>query len=123
DPHNIERPAGFDDQAAGRRFEAIRQRLESSFGGTVHADGWEMVQDASHFGTLIVPEKLTSSTERIVVTVSNFAPLVSVALQNPGVHDRAEFDTLLDTSDEQRLVESLGTVDAVVAPEDLLWST
>lgn len=75
-----------------------------------------------HFGRLIVPTLLTASVERLVVTVSNFAPLVSVALENPGVHDRTEFEALLNERDEHRLSRSLKTTEYVVVPEQLLWS-
>ena len=123
DPDHVETPPGFDRPAAVARFRALEEGLEAAFGGKVEADTWEHVQDASHFGRLVVPHQLTASGERIVVTVSNFAPLVSVSLGNPGVHDRAEFDALLEESDGQRLVRALRTIDHFVVPEELMWKT
>lgn len=121
DPEHVERPANFDHQQAGDRFLALMGRLEAEFGGDVSADGWDSVQDASHFGRLVVPADLTESSARLVVTVSNFSPLASVALENPGVYDQVEFEALLEPDDRRRLDTALGSTGYVVVPDSLLW--
>ena len=88
DPDRLEIPRGYDHTAARARFDQLADRLEHAFGCVCHVD--RGVQDASHHGTIVIPEDATSSPDHITITVSNFGDLVAVTLGNPDCYDADE---------------------------------
>ncbi|MEU1182499.1 hypothetical protein ABZ464_33630 [Streptomyces sp. NPDC005820] len=76
DPNHMECPRGYDHAAARARFDRLATRLDQRFRCTCSVD--RGVQDASHHGTIVIPDTAAASGERITVTVSNFGNLTAV---------------------------------------------
>lgn len=120
DPRNPERPLGFDPEVASQQFNDLHRALSAAFRCECVVDAWPNVQDASHWGRLVIPAASTLSGADLVILVSNFWPLAMVAVDNPGVHDEEEFERLLDAGDRGTLEQALLDAGHVIVPERLL---
>ncbi|MFI0220411.1 hypothetical protein [Streptomyces lydicus] len=80
------------------------------------------VQDASHHGTLSIPDTATDSGVHITVTVSNFGNLTAVTLGNPGSYDEDEERELFQATDRHRVANELEALGYVAISEHLLWT-
>lgn len=118
DPDHLEVPRGYNHAAARARFDQLATRLDDAFACACHVDCG--VQDASHHGTILIPETATSSPDHITITVSNFGDLVAVTLGNPGCYDADEEREYLLPDDRGRIDRVLDEVGYVAISEHLL---
>jgi hypothetical protein len=123
DPVNVERPESFDPAATAARFATLVEYLDSVFVCRCATDaGPDHVQDASFYGTIIIPAAATNSGADIAIRVSNFGTLAVYAIEQLGVYDDAERDVLLDPGDRARVETALADTGHVVVPESVLWN-
>ncbi|WP_216586928.1 hypothetical protein [Streptomyces brasiliscabiei] len=118
DPDHLEFPRGYDHAAARARFDRLAIRLDRRFRCICSVD--RGVQDASHHGTIVIPDTAAASGERITVTVSNFGNLTAVALGNPGSYDEDEESILFETADRRRIEDELEALGYTAVSEHLL---
>jgi len=120
DPDHMEFPRGYDHTATRSRFDQLAARLDQNFQCTCTVD--RGVQDASHHGTIVIPDAATASGERITVIISNFGNLATVTLGNPGSYDEEEERELFQDTDRHRIDEELEVLGYVPISEHLLWT-
>lgn len=123
DGRHIEFPASYDHKDVEWSFTELLGRIEVGFGCECRVDAGTSVQDASHFGQLVVPAPNTQSGDDLFVRVSNFGKLVVFGLTAPGVHSVEELDLLLATADREIVEQALAAGGFLAIPEDLLWET
>lgn len=121
DPVHLEKPQGFDWEAARRQFDGLVFRLNAAFGTACGAD--RGVQDATYHAQVIVPAAATATGQNLVVRVSNFGNLAVLALGNPGTYGQEEFDALVHEIDLARISKSLDAGKYLLIPEAPLWKT
>jgi hypothetical protein len=122
DPVNVERPAEFDASALLDRFTKLAERLDRDFSCRCKVDAWPNVQDASFYGTVIVPADASLSGSDIWVRVSNFGGLAVYGL-GFGAWDEDETRVLLDPRDGERVVTALQHLGYYIVPEAILRRT
>jgi hypothetical protein len=116
DPHNLERPADFNADAAARRFTALVEHLERGFGCPCRTDaGPGRIKDASFYGDVIVPADSTASGEDLAIRVSNFGPMAVYGLGRVGDYDG------LDQADQERVETALEDTGYTIVPGRILW--
>lgn len=120
DPDHMEFPRSCDHAAVRARFGQLAARLDQQFQCTCTVDRY--VQDASHHGTITIPETATASGDHITVTVSNFGNLTAVTLGNPGSYDEDEEREFFQTADRHRVDNELEALGYVTISEHLLWT-
>ncbi|MEU9169064.1 hypothetical protein AB0D34_14885 [Streptomyces sp. NPDC048420] len=120
DPDHMEFPRDYDHVATRAKFEWLVSLLDERFRCACDVD--RHIQDASHHGTIVIPQSVTDSAEHISVTVSNFGDLATVALGVPGSHDADEERELFRATDRERVEEALETLGYVTVPQHLLWT-
>ncbi|ANZ15274.1 hypothetical protein O1L44_04815 [Streptomyces noursei] len=120
DPDHMEFPRGYDHTAARARFDHLATRLDQRFQCTCTVD--RGVQDASHHGTIVIPDAATASGEHIIVTISNFGNLATLALGSPGSHDEEEAEERepCRNTDRHRVAEELEALGYIPISEHLL---
>ena len=122
DPEAVERPTTFDERSVARRFTALVENLEASFACGCAIDSAIQVQDASHYGTVIVPASSTRTGSDIVVRTSNFGSLAVYDVESFGAYDDSEPAILFDRIDRDRVEQALVEAGHSVVPQDLLWA-
>lgn len=120
DPNHMEFPGGYHQAAARVRFDQLATRLDQRFQCTCSVD--RGVQDASHHGTIVIPDTAAASGERITLTVSNFGNLTAVTLGTPGSYDEEEENILFETADRRRIEDELEALGYTTVSEHLLWT-
>lgn len=120
DPDRLEVPRGYDHTATRARFVQLASRLDERFHCACTVD--RNVEDASHHGTIVIPQSATGSAEHITVTVSNFGNLAVVTLGNPGSYDDDEERALFQAPDRCRVEHELGALGYGVLSEHMLWT-
>ena len=118
DPDHLEFPSYFDHDATRQLFDGLVHRLDAALACRTEAD--RDVEDASLHARVSIPAAATETGETLVVCVSNFGRLATVAVTNPGAWSQDEF--------EERLAEAMrldyGALDSLgyqVVPEAALW--
>lgn len=81
DQRRRERPRDFDPEAAARRFARLTDALRRRFGPSCRADLW---QDASVYGTIVVPAEADGADGRLWVGLSNFGGFVTARTDTGG---------------------------------------
>ncbi|MCP5070069.1 MAG: hypothetical protein GY946_26160 [bacterium] len=117
----MERPSDFDSQATEKRFAEMVTRLEHNFRTTCRVDAGVRVQDASHYGQVVVPAEATSSGADLFVRASNFGSMAVYGIEAPGVYLDEERDALLDRADRERIEQALLDSNFRIVPEAVLW--
>ena len=120
DPEHLEFPADYSDRDTRSRFDQLVARLNTDFSCWCDAD--RNVQDASLHARVDVPAEATATGEPLIINVSNFGNLAVIAVNNPGVWTRDEFEELLAPHDAERVYEALDALGYAVIPEEPLWS-
>lgn len=120
DPDHLEFPRGYDHTATRALLEQLASRLGQRFQCTCSVD--RGVEDASHHGTIVIPQGSTHSGEHITVTVSNFGNLAAVTLGNPGNYAEEEENVLFETADRHRIDGELEALGYVSVSGHLLWT-
>ncbi|WP_416966678.1 hypothetical protein [Streptomyces sp. 4F14] len=118
DPNHLEFPRGYDHAAARARFDRLAGRLDRRFRCTCSVD--RGVQDASHHGTIVIPDTAAASGERITVIVSNFGNSAAVTLGNPGSYGEDEENVLFENADRRRIDDELKALGYTNVSEHLL---
>ncbi|MGW7282866.1 hypothetical protein ACWGIV_32230 [Streptomyces sp. NPDC054844] len=73
DPRQRERPRDFDPKASARRFARLTEALQRRFGPSCRAGLW---QDASVYGSIVVPAEGAGPGGPVWVLLSNFGGFV-----------------------------------------------
>ncbi|WP_267246123.1 hypothetical protein [Streptomyces sp. PR69] len=120
DPDHLEFPRGYNHTASRARFNQLAHRLNLRFDCICTVD--RGVQDASHHGTIVIPDAATVSVEHITVTVSNFGSLAAVSLGNPGSYDEEEEREFFQSADRYRIDAELKALGYVAISPHLLWT-
>ncbi|MFD5433511.1 hypothetical protein ACFWJ4_15335 [Kitasatospora sp. NPDC127067] len=118
DPDHMEFPRGYDHAGARARFDRLAARPDERFRCSCTVDRY--VQDASHHGTITVPEAATAFGDHLTVTVSNFGDLTTMTFCNPGSHDEGGEGGVLQAFDRHRVDAELEALGYVAIPEHLL---
>ncbi|MGF6888283.1 hypothetical protein ABIA39_003080 [Nocardia sp. GAS34] len=120
DPEAPEWPVGYNDAELAASVGRPAAHLGSVF--STHC-AIEPDQDSAEYCRVVVPGPATVCGTRIVVLVSNFSPLVMVAVENPGAFlgiDDARAEGGLDAGDLDTVQRVLAESGWVVIPEELL---
>lgn len=120
DPDHLEFPADYDHDATRQLFEKLVDRLDAAFACRTDPD--RHVEDASLHARLSIPAAATESGETLIVCVSNFGRLATVAVANPGAYSQDEFEERLAASDAARIYAALDSLEYQVVPEASLWT-
>jgi len=78
DPTNAEAPPGFDRAAAESDFVTFAKHLNSVLGVECEFETGAMIQDASHHGSIRLPQSFLMESDTISVRLSNFGRFCSV---------------------------------------------
>lgn len=119
DPDHLEFPADHDFGATRQLFDELVARLDAAFSCRTEAD--RHVEDASLHARVSIPAAATETGETLVVCVSNFGRLATVAVTNPGAWSQDEFEERLAGSDAARIYGALDSLGYQVVPEAALW--
>lgn len=120
DPNHLEVPSDFDFDATRRLFDELVGRLDAAFACQTDAD--RHVEDASLHASVSIPAAATDTGETLVVCVSNFGRLATVAVTNPGAYSQDEFEERLAARDAARIYAALDSLEYQVVPEAPLWN-
>lgn len=120
DPEHLEFPSGFDHDATRQFFDELVACLDAAFDCRTDAD--RHVEDASLHALLSIPAAATETGDKLVVCVSNFGRLATVALSNPGAYSQEEFEERLAAGDAARIYAALDSLGYQVVPEAPLWN-
>lgn len=119
DPDHLESPADYDHDATRQLFDELVDRLDAAFACRTDAD--RHVEDASLHARVSIPAAATDTGEDVVVYVSNFGRLATVAVTNAGAYSREEFEDRLAVRDAARIYAALDSLEYQVVPEAPLW--
>ncbi|MBU2693952.1 hypothetical protein [Pimelobacter sp. 30-1] len=120
DPDHLEVPSDFDHSATRKLFDELVGRLDAAFACRTNAD--RHVEDASLHARVSIPSAATETGEPLVVSVSNFGSLATVAVTNPGAYSQDEFKERLAARDAARIYATLDSLGYQVVPEAPLWN-
>ena len=120
DPDHLEFPSDFDYAETRHRFDDLVLRLDAAFSCRTDAD--RHVEDASLHARVSIPADATDTGETLVVLVSNFGRLATVAVENPGAYSQDEFEERLAARDAARIYAALDSLEYQVVPEAPLWT-
>lgn len=115
DPDHIEFPSDYDHKATRQLFDELVTRLDAAFACRTDVD--RHVEDASLHASVRLPAAATATGEVLVVCVSNFGTLATVAVTNPGAYSQDEFEARLVARDATRIYAALDSLGYRVAPE------
>lgn len=120
EPDHLEFPGDYDHDATRQLFEELVDRIDAAFDCRTDAD--RHVEDASLHARLSIPASATESGETLIVCVSNFGRLATVAVANPGAYSQGEFEERLAVRDAVRIYAALDSLEYQVVPEAPLWT-
>lgn len=119
DADHLEFPSDFDHPATRPLFDELVGRLDAAF--DCRTDAVRHVEDAGLHARLSIPAAATETGDTLVVCVSNFGRLATVALSNPGAYSQEEFEERLAAGDAARIYAALDSLVYQVVPEAPLW--